>query len=142
MPASRSSRRFIGLMSGTSVDAVDAVLIEIDRSSSLSTIARASLDFPLALRRQIQSLQHPGSDELERSARVALDLADVYAEAVQEVLRDAGIIARDITALGAHGQTVRHPNAAASTAIGAMPSASVLASATPGRCSAIRRTRS
>ena len=99
-------------MSGTSVDAVDAVLIEIDRSSSLSTIARASLDFPLALRRQIQSLQHPGSDELERSARVALDLADVYAEAVQEVLRDAGIIARDITALGAHGQTVRHrPNA-------------------------------
>lgn len=102
-------RRFIGLMSGTSVDAVDAVLLEIDeRGSTLRTAGLASIAFDDALRDELHALQASVADELERARRAACALADRYADAVDALLHSTGLQADDITAIGAHGQTVRH----------------------------------
>ncbi|MBU6189953.1 MAG: anhydro-N-acetylmuramic acid kinase [Betaproteobacteria bacterium] len=107
--SSPDSRLFIGLMSGTSVDAVDAVLVRLHTSSQrLETLSSVSVPFSNDLRQSIQRLQAPSAGELELAARVALSLAHLYAEGAQRVIDRAGFTARDITAIGAHGQTVRH----------------------------------
>jgi len=108
MPSS-DSRLFIGLMSGTSVDAVDAVLVRLRASTQrLETLSCVSVPFSNDLRQTIQTLQAPSAGELELAARVALKLAQLYAEGAQRAFDRAGFTARDITAIGAHGQTVRH----------------------------------
>jgi anhydro-N-acetylmuramic acid kinase len=103
------SRLFIGLMSGTSVDAVDAALVRLYASTQrLETLSCISVPFSNALRQSIQTLQAPSPGELELAARVALELAHLYAEGARQATDRAGFTARDVTAIGAHGQTVRH----------------------------------
>jgi anhydro-N-acetylmuramic acid kinase len=100
---------FIGLMSGTSVDAVDGVLatFEGDRADSpVRTLAFASLPMPAALRRTLLALQQPGTDELSRAALASVALTDLYSAVTLRLLDSAP--GRRVTALGAHGQTVRH----------------------------------
>lgn len=102
-------RRFIGLMSGTSIDAVDAALVEIeDRDSGLRTTGLASVALDGPLRSELHALQAGGAGELDRARLAAAALADRYAEAVEALLELTGLRAGQITALGAHGQTVRH----------------------------------
>ncbi|MCZ7559554.1 MAG: anhydro-N-acetylmuramic acid kinase [Burkholderiaceae bacterium] len=103
-------RRFIGLMSGTSIDAVDGALLEFggQQPDTLRTSAFASRPIPDNLRHELEALQSPGADELRRAALAANALADVYAEVVADLLTQAGCAAASVTAIGAHGQTVRH----------------------------------
>lgn len=102
-------RRFVGLMSGTSVDAVDAALLEIDESDfGIRTGGFVSVALDDALRGELHALQASGPDELERAMRAAGALAERYARAVERLLGQAGLRAAQITAIGAHGQTVRH----------------------------------
>lgn len=102
-------RRFVGLMSGTSVDAVDAALLEIDEFDfGIRTGGFASVGLDDALRDELHALQASGPDELRRAMRAATALADRYAEAVDALLAGSGLQAAQVTAIGAHGQTVRH----------------------------------
>ncbi len=102
-------RRFVGLMSGTSVDAVDAALLEIDELDfGIRTGGFAGIALDDALRDELHALQAGGSDELERAMRASVALADCYAHAVETLLAQSGLRATQITAIGAHGQTVRH----------------------------------
>jgi anhydro-N-acetylmuramic acid kinase len=101
--------RFIGLMSGTSVDAVDGVLAEFDgpeRGAAVRTLAFATRPIPGPLRDELLALQQPGPDELARAAGATVTLTDLYAAVAGELL--AAGTGVPVTALGAHGQTVRH----------------------------------
>jgi anhydro-N-acetylmuramic acid kinase len=103
-----TSSLFIGLMSGTSLDGVDGVLAEFDRSGAISMRTAAYVPFSDALRTELLALQTSGPDEIHREAMAANALTQCYAECVTSLLADGGTIASDITAIGAHGQTVRH----------------------------------
>jgi anhydro-N-acetylmuramic acid kinase len=109
---------FIGLMSGTSLDGVDAALIEFD-AAKLRQLATAYRPFPAPLRHELMSLQAAGHDELDRSARAGNALARLYADAVTALLEQAGMEPAAIRAIGCHGQTVRHrPDAGYTVQIG------------------------
>ena len=98
---------YIGLMSGTSLDGVDGVLVQGEGASWLMR-AHAHRPFPPALRQTLLELNTPGHDELQRSALAAQGLAELYAEVVAALLASAQCPASAVRAIGAHGQTVRH----------------------------------
>jgi len=101
---------FAGLMSGTSLDGVDAVLAEWPAGTGAKPVERAfvHLPMPVALRGELMRLNTEGPGELHRAALAANALAHLYADATQALLEQSGVPARAVQALGAHGQTVRH----------------------------------
>ena len=101
------SSYYVGLMSGTSVDGVDAVLADLG-ASALRPVAAVHLPFSDSLRRELNALQRSGADEIHRAALAANELMDCCAAAVGALLRDTGVAHSMIAAIGLHGQTIRH----------------------------------
>lgn len=101
------SARYIGLMSGTSLDGVDGVLADFSGEHP-AVLADAYVPFPAELRQRFLDLQHAGHDEIHREALAANALAAVYAECVAKLLAATGLNGHDVRAIGAHGQTIRH----------------------------------
>jgi anhydro-N-acetylmuramic acid kinase len=99
---------YIGLMSGTSLDGVDGVLAEISEAGALRLRGHHHEPFVESLRSELLALNGGGDHELHRAARAANGVAHAYAAVVNELLYDCGTAAREVRALGAHGQTVRH----------------------------------
>ncbi|MES2586419.1 MAG: anhydro-N-acetylmuramic acid kinase [Pseudomonadota bacterium] len=99
---------YIGLMSGTSLDGIDAVLAKIEASGEASLLDSVSAPFSPELRKALADLQSPGTNEIHRENQAANALAIAYADAVKQLLTQANLSPGDITAIGAHGQTIRH----------------------------------
>ena len=104
----KSDSHYIGLMSGTSLDGIDAVLAKIKPNGQASAVEAVSTSFAPDLRKALFELQTPGPNELDRERRAGNALALAYAEAVVTLINKANLQASDITAIGAHGQTIRH----------------------------------
>ena len=103
-----STPLFIGLMSGTSLDGIDAVLAKIEASGKATILEALSLPFEPQLRKALWDLQSPGANEIHRENQAANALALAYAKAVDQLLKKADLTPREIAAIGAHGQTIRH----------------------------------
>ena len=99
---------YIGLMSGTSLDGIDAVLAKIGPNGEASAQASVSKPFSPELRKALFELQSPGPDELHREKQAGNALALAYEDAVKLLLEKAKLLPADIAAIGAHGQTIRH----------------------------------
>jgi len=124
---------YIGLMSGTSMDGVDAVLVDVG-PSAFKLIATHYLPYPQGLAERLLALQTPGENELHVAAQLGIEVTRLYDQAVKCLLEKAGISAESIhseralareqpsppspgrgrggrlsiLAIGCHGQTVRH----------------------------------
>ncbi len=102
---------FIGLMSGTSQDAVDGILARIPNGRVLEPVASHSQPLPPSLRRELDALQGRGGGGLDQALYLHHEIGCLFAECALGLLATAGVPASAVRAIGSHGQTVRHaPN--------------------------------
>jgi len=105
------SKLIVGLMSGTSLDGIDAVLLRArghgptTRFRQLAYLERA---FPAGLRRVLLRNSTPETSRVDEIARLNFLMAELYADAVRALARKAGVRMREIDLIGSHGQTIHH----------------------------------
>jgi len=98
---------YIGIMSGTSMDGIDAVLVSFD-AKRINIIGAYTQDFPGALKDDLFQFLNTRQSTLPKLGEVDHRLALCYAEAVAGLLKKTGVKAEEIEAIGCHGQTVFH----------------------------------
>lgn len=100
---------YIGLMSGTSLDGVDGVLVDFSEDRAAPRVAgHCHEPFGSALRDELLALNTPDDNELHRAALAANAVTRAYASVVTALLYGGSRSAKEVRAIGAHGQTVRH----------------------------------
>ncbi len=107
------SRLVVGLMSGTSVDAIDAALVRIGPGINaerrrIELVAQRETPFDPALRAAIFDLFPPNTGTIARLAQLDVLIGEAFAVATLAMLADAGIAPGDVDLIGSHGQTVYH----------------------------------
>lgn len=99
---------YIGLISGTSLDAVDAALVDFAPQQP-RPVAFHSHPFPSDLRAALLALCEGGErDELHRMAQLDVQVGKLFGDAALAVLNRAAVAPETVRAIGSHGQTVRH----------------------------------
>ncbi|MCK5893716.1 MAG: anhydro-N-acetylmuramic acid kinase [Endozoicomonadaceae bacterium] len=98
---------YIGLMSGTSMDAMDAVLVDLALPFPILK-HHTSIPLPKPLKQSLLALCQAGADEITRMALADIQVAQLSAQAVNKLLKESVLTASDIRAVGSHGQTIRH----------------------------------
>jgi len=109
--AIKESRLVVGLMSGTSVDGIDAALVEIaghGETAAIKLLAFDSYPFPPELRARVFRLFNPGEARVDAICQLDFLLGEVFAAAVDRLLRDHGVEADDVDLVASAGQTIWH----------------------------------
>ncbi|GIO31038.1 MULTISPECIES: anhydro-N-acetylmuramic acid kinase [Paenibacillus] len=107
-----ASRYAVGLMSGTSVDGIDAALVQIsdasDEGVSVRLIAFENTPYPAAVRQEIFDLFDPTKATIDKVGCMNVLLGELSAEAALAVIKAAGLKPADVAVVGSHGQTIYH----------------------------------
>jgi anhydro-N-acetylmuramic acid kinase len=99
---------YIGLMSGTSMDGIDAALVDLQNHQPELVLAR-TMAWPEALLQKLtQVVDHPESVSLQALGQLDAAVGETFAAAAQSIIQEAGINKNDIRAIGSHGQTLFH----------------------------------
>lgn len=99
---------YIGLISGTSADGIDAALVQFEDDRP-QLVHAYTHPWPDALRTQILRVaQHEATLDLDAYGRLDVAIGQVFAEAVKHLLERSGTLALSVRAIGSHGQTIRH----------------------------------
>jgi anhydro-N-acetylmuramic acid kinase len=109
--AVKESRLVVGLMSGTSVDGIDAALVQIAGDGvtlRVQLLAFGSYPFPSAMRAKIFRLFDPAEARVDAICQLDFLLGEVFAAAVTRLLADNGYAAADIDLVASAGQTIWH----------------------------------
>src|SRR6187455_533145 len=99
---------YLGLISGTSADAIDVALVEFD--PALRLVAARAVPYPAELRAEIlRYAQHPDAGiTLDQAGTLDAAIGDAFAEAARSLIERSGVPVDSIAAIGSHGQTLRH----------------------------------
>lgn len=100
------SEYYIGIMSGTSMDDIDAVLVDLDDNARV--IQQTTLAFPSDLHQEITQLITTPEISLSKLGYLNIAITELYVQLVDKLLALAHLDASKITAIGCHGQTVFH----------------------------------
>ncbi|MDR0270718.1 anhydro-N-acetylmuramic acid kinase [Paenibacillus sp.] len=107
-----ANRYVVGLMSGTSVDGIDAAVVHItdgaEGNISVQLIAFENTPYPAAVRQEIFALFDPLRATVNKLGSMNVLLGELYAEAALSVIKAAGLTPADIAVIGSHGQTIYH----------------------------------
>lgn len=105
----RVGERYIGLISGTSVDAIDAALVEVTGDGRPHVVATHSAPWDEAIRdRLLRFARRNAAVEVDDLATLDAEIGEAFAAAALALLAACGVDARSIRAIGSHGQTLRH----------------------------------
>lgn len=106
--------KIIGLMSGTSVDGIDAVIVDIQSGAEETDAVRvevlqfATYPYPDGVRERILEISTPGAGSVEKICHLNAYLGELFAHAAIRVAHAANIPLTSIDAIGSHGQTIHH----------------------------------
>lgn len=107
----KKTRHVLGVLSGTSVDAVDIVLVKVSRSGSRPIIEVLGFEsFPISpgLRKEILRISDPKTGTVEDICRMNVFLGMHYAKCIKNFLKRKNIAPAYIDLVGSHGQTIQH----------------------------------
>ena len=107
----KKSRLVIGLMSGTSVDGIDAAIAEIEGSGTgmkMRQIDFITVPFPEGFKELVIRNSLTGTSDVADIARLNFLIAQLYADAVRRLCNHAGVKTQDVDLIGSHGQTIHH----------------------------------
>ncbi|MGY8813199.1 MAG: anhydro-N-acetylmuramic acid kinase [Gammaproteobacteria bacterium] len=96
---------FIGLMSGTSMDAIDAALVEID-NETLNVIHYHQFPIPSDIQHAIRCVD--SNLNIHELTRLDVVLGELFAKSVLALLQQSKVDSSAVTAIGSHGQTMLH----------------------------------
>ncbi|BDX05360.1 anhydro-N-acetylmuramic acid kinase [Planctobacterium marinum] len=99
--------KYIGLISGTSMDGIDAVIVDYG-DNQCKTLDFDTYPYPDELLVELKSLCKPGTNEVNRMAQADRKVAECFALACQDLLSRNNLSANDVKLIGSHGQTIRH----------------------------------
>ncbi len=100
---------YLGLMSGTSADGIDAALVQFPSSGGCRFVHGLTARWEPVLRARLVALGEGGPlDSLEELGELDARIAINFAEAANQLLAEAGVDRSQLRAIGSHGQTVRH----------------------------------
>jgi anhydro-N-acetylmuramic acid kinase len=102
-----TSKLFIGIMSGTSLDGIDCILVNCSRQK-MQPIASLHMDYPKALKERLIELCQNFSINLKELGCLHTELGEQYSKAVLALLSKTKVSANKISAIGNHGQTIYH----------------------------------